>query len=164
MRCSVSEDKNLEQANRLDVLFFLFIYLWLKFLLNIYSIILVWIWFCCLSPFSTFFFCLPNSFFSPLSFYGLPRRDAQVLQFSLIRGGFCCCLIKNRPYNLIVVPPSKVNPEHYIFSPFGILHVHPVEGSETMTLGTWHRNSTVWHELQRIPFFKNCLLRKALTW
>uniref|UniRef100_A0A8C8VX39 Dynein heavy chain domain-containing protein 1 n=1 Tax=Peromyscus maniculatus bairdii TaxID=230844 RepID=A0A8C8VX39_PERMB len=68
-----------------------------------------------------------------------------------------------KPYNLIVVPPSKVNPEHYIFSPFGILHVHPVEGSETMTLGTWHRNSTVWHELQRIPFFKNCLLRKALT-
>ncbi|KAL6073385.1 hypothetical protein STEG23_013716, partial [Scotinomys teguina] len=68
-----------------------------------------------------------------------------------------------KPYNLIVVPPNKVNPEHYIFSPFGILHVHPVEGSETMTLGTWHRNSTVWHELQHIPFFKNCLLRKALT-
>ncbi|CAH6792870.1 dynein heavy chain domain-containing protein 1 [Phodopus roborovskii] len=68
-----------------------------------------------------------------------------------------------KPYNLIVVPPNKVNPEHYIFSPFGILHVHPVEGSETMTLGTWHRNSAVWHELQNIPFFKNCLLRKALT-
>ncbi|XP_040612918.1 dynein heavy chain domain-containing protein 1 [Mesocricetus auratus] len=68
-----------------------------------------------------------------------------------------------RPYNLIVVPPNKVNPEHYIFSPFGILHVHPVEGSEAMTLGTWHRNCAVWHELQQIPFFKNCLLRKALT-
>ncbi|XP_075827899.1 dynein heavy chain domain-containing protein 1 isoform X4 [Microtus pennsylvanicus] len=68
-----------------------------------------------------------------------------------------------RPYNLVVVPPNQVNPEHYIFSPFGILHVHPVEGSETMTLGTWHRNSTIWHELQRIPFFKNCLLQKALT-
>ncbi|CAO2582639.1 Dynein heavy chain domain-containing protein 1 [Lemmus lemmus] len=68
-----------------------------------------------------------------------------------------------KPYNLVVVPPNQVNPEHYIFSPFGILHVHPVEGSETMTLGTWHRNSTIWHELQRIPFFKNCLLQKALT-
>ncbi|ERE80223.1 dynein heavy chain domain-containing protein 1 [Cricetulus griseus] len=68
-----------------------------------------------------------------------------------------------KPYNLIVVPPNKVNPEHYIFSPFGIMHVHPVEGSETMTLGTWHRNSALWHELQNIPFFKNCLLRKALT-
>lgn len=63
----------------------------------------------------------------------------------------------------MVVPPNKVNPEHYVFSPFGVLHVHPVEGSETMTLGTWHRNAALWHELQRIPFFKNCLLRKALT-
>ncbi|KAM7329095.1 hypothetical protein ACRRTK_010708 [Alexandromys fortis] len=69
-----------------------------------------------------------------------------------------------KPYNLVVVPPNQVNPEHYIFSPFGILHVHPVEGSEAMTLGTWHRNSTLWHELQRIPFFRNCLLQKALTW
>ncbi|XP_076795999.1 dynein heavy chain domain-containing protein 1 isoform X2 [Arvicanthis niloticus] len=67
------------------------------------------------------------------------------------------------PYKLVVVPPDKVNPEHYIFSPFGILHIHPVEGSEAMTLGTWHRDSVLWHELQRIPFFKNCLLRKALT-
>ncbi|XP_029421417.1 dynein heavy chain domain-containing protein 1 isoform X3 [Nannospalax galili] len=68
-----------------------------------------------------------------------------------------------RPYNLIVVPPNKVNPEHYVFSPFGILHVHPAEGSETMSLGTWHRHSVLWQELQSIPFFKYCLLRKALT-
>ncbi|VCX31204.1 unnamed protein product [Gulo gulo] len=68
-----------------------------------------------------------------------------------------------RPYNLMVVPPKKVNPEHYIFSPFGILHVHPVEGSETMTLGTWHRHSVLWQQLQFIPFFKYCLLYKALA-
>eukprot|EP00072_Mus_musculus_P038285 XP_006508453.1 PREDICTED: dynein heavy chain domain-containing protein 1 isoform X6 [Mus musculus] len=67
------------------------------------------------------------------------------------------------PYKLVAVPPDKVNPEHYIFSPFGILHIHPVEGSEAMTLGTWHRDCALWRELQRIPFFKNCLLRKALT-
>lgn len=40
MRCSVSEDKDLEQANRLDAFFFLTIYLWLKFL-SICSVILV---------------------------------------------------------------------------------------------------------------------------
>ncbi|XP_073940911.1 dynein heavy chain domain-containing protein 1 isoform X2 [Castor canadensis] len=68
-----------------------------------------------------------------------------------------------KPYELMVVPPKKVNPEHYIFSPFGILHIHPVEGSETMTLGTWHRHSVLWQQLQFIPFFKYCLLRKALT-
>ncbi|XP_054997738.1 dynein heavy chain domain-containing protein 1 [Sorex araneus] len=68
-----------------------------------------------------------------------------------------------RPYNLVVVPPKKVNPEHYIFSPFGVLHVHPVEGNETMTLGTWHRHSVLWQQLQFIPFFKHCLLRKAFA-
>ncbi|XP_039074792.1 LOW QUALITY PROTEIN: dynein heavy chain domain-containing protein 1 [Hyaena hyaena] len=68
-----------------------------------------------------------------------------------------------RPYSLTVVPPKKVNPEHYIFSPFGILHVHPVEGSETITLGTWHRHSVLWQQLQSIPFFKYCLLHKALA-
>ncbi|XP_070931284.1 dynein heavy chain domain-containing protein 1 isoform X17 [Macaca nemestrina] len=68
-----------------------------------------------------------------------------------------------RPYSLMVVPPDKVNAEHYIFSPFGILHVHPVEGSETMTLGTWHHHCVLWQQLQSIPFFKYCLLRKSFT-
>ncbi|XP_042762000.1 dynein heavy chain domain-containing protein 1 isoform X17 [Panthera leo] len=68
-----------------------------------------------------------------------------------------------RPYSLVVVPPKKVNPEYYIFSPFGILHVHPVEGSETITLGTWHRHSVLWQQLQSIPFFKYFLLYKALA-
>ncbi|XP_033062486.1 dynein heavy chain domain-containing protein 1 isoform X2 [Trachypithecus francoisi] len=68
-----------------------------------------------------------------------------------------------RPYSLMVVPPDKVNPEHYIFSPFGILHVHPVEGSETMTLGTWHHHCVLWQQLQFIPFFKYYLLRKSFT-
>ncbi|XP_061236540.1 dynein heavy chain domain-containing protein 1 isoform X3 [Bos javanicus] len=67
------------------------------------------------------------------------------------------------PYSLMVVPANKVNPEHYIFSPFGILHIHPVEGSEAMTLGTWHHHSVLWQQLQLIPFFKYCLLRKALA-
>nr|KAF6324397.1 dynein heavy chain domain 1 [Myotis myotis] len=66
-----------------------------------------------------------------------------------------------RPYSLVVVPPNKVNPEHYIFSPFGVLHVHPKEATETMTLGTWHRHFVLWQLLQLIPFFKYCLLRKA---
>nr|KAF6394612.1 dynein heavy chain domain 1 [Molossus molossus] len=66
-----------------------------------------------------------------------------------------------RPYSLVVVPLSKVNPEHYIFSPFGVLHIHPAEDTEAMTLGTWHRHSVLWQQLQFIPFFKYCLLRKA---
>ncbi|XP_048217210.1 dynein heavy chain domain-containing protein 1 [Perognathus longimembris pacificus] len=68
-----------------------------------------------------------------------------------------------KPYDLIVVPQNKVNPEHYIFSPFGVLYVHPLDGSEAMTLGTWHRHSVLWQRLQFIPFFKYCLLRKAIA-
>ncbi|XP_010642591.2 dynein heavy chain domain-containing protein 1 [Fukomys damarensis] len=68
-----------------------------------------------------------------------------------------------RPYDLVVVPPKRVNPEHYIFSPFGVLHIHPEEGSEAMTLGDWHHQSVLWQQLQFIPFFKYCLVRKALT-
>uniref|UniRef100_A0A4X2K2J9 Dynein heavy chain domain 1 n=1 Tax=Vombatus ursinus TaxID=29139 RepID=A0A4X2K2J9_VOMUR len=68
-----------------------------------------------------------------------------------------------RPYSLTVVPQSLANPEHYIFSPFGVLHVHPVEGSELVTMGVWHRHAMLWQQLQNIPFFKHYLVRKALT-
>lgn len=116
-------------------------------------------------PISTFFSASLSPFSLPLSSPDFLQVCAQILWFSLIRLGFCCCLlIINSPYKLVAVPPDQVNPEHYIFSPFGILHIHPVEGSEAMTLGTWHRDCALWRELQRIPFFKNCLLRKALTW
>ncbi|XP_043849749.1 dynein heavy chain domain-containing protein 1 [Dromiciops gliroides] len=66
-----------------------------------------------------------------------------------------------RPYSLTVVPQNRAKPEHYIFSPFGVLHVHPVEGSELIALGIWHRHSVLWQQLQDIPFFKHYLVRKA---
>ncbi|XP_072466221.1 dynein heavy chain domain-containing protein 1 isoform X6 [Notamacropus eugenii] len=68
-----------------------------------------------------------------------------------------------RPYSLTVVPQNQAKPEHYIISPFGVLHVHPVEGSELITLGVWHRHAMLWQQLQNIPFFKHYLVRKALT-
>ncbi|KAM5248505.1 LOW QUALITY PROTEIN: dynein heavy chain domain-containing protein 1 [Ctenodactylus gundi] len=69
-----------------------------------------------------------------------------------------------RPYDLVVVPPNKVNPEYYILSPFGVLHVHPEEGTEAISLDTWDRHCALWHQLQCIPFFKNFLIHKALIW
>ncbi|KAJ1121057.1 hypothetical protein NDU88_009185 [Pleurodeles waltl] len=68
-----------------------------------------------------------------------------------------------RPYDLVVVPKSQVNPEHYVFSPFGVLHTHPEEGADTMTLGAWHREAIQWKLLQDIPFFRLYLVRKAFT-
>uniref|UniRef100_A0A8C8SJT4 Dynein heavy chain domain 1 n=1 Tax=Pelusios castaneus TaxID=367368 RepID=A0A8C8SJT4_9SAUR len=68
-----------------------------------------------------------------------------------------------RPYDLVVVPKWQANPQHYIFSPFGVLHVHPEEGAEALTLGEWHREAMLWQLLQCIPFFKHCLVRKAFA-
>ncbi|XP_044881349.1 dynein heavy chain domain-containing protein 1 isoform X10 [Mauremys mutica] len=68
-----------------------------------------------------------------------------------------------RPYDLVVVPKRQANSQHYVFSPFGVLHVHPEEGAEALTLGEWHREATLWQLLQCIPFFRHCLVRKAFA-
>ncbi|XP_073183208.1 dynein heavy chain domain-containing protein 1-like isoform X1 [Lepidochelys kempii] len=68
-----------------------------------------------------------------------------------------------RPYDLVVVPKRQANPQHYVFSPFGVLHVHPDEGAETLTLGEWHREALLWQLLQCIPFFRHYLVRKAFA-
>nr|XP_033804381.1 dynein heavy chain domain-containing protein 1 [Geotrypetes seraphini] len=66
-----------------------------------------------------------------------------------------------RPYDLVTVPKLVLGPEHYIFSPFGIVHVHPEEGADVMTLADWHREAVLWELLQDIPFFKHFLIRKV---
>uniref|UniRef100_A0ACB8FFR5 Uncharacterized protein n=1 Tax=Sphaerodactylus townsendi TaxID=933632 RepID=A0ACB8FFR5_9SAUR len=70
-----------------------------------------------------------------------------------------------RPYDLVVVPKRLAAPHHYVFSPFGVLHVHPEEGTEALALGAWHRQAMLWQLLQHIPFFRLFLVRKAfLRW
>nr|XP_034971207.1 dynein heavy chain domain-containing protein 1 [Zootoca vivipara] len=68
-----------------------------------------------------------------------------------------------RPYDLVAVPKRLANPQHYIFSPFGVLHVHPEEGSEAFSLGDLHRQAVLWQLLQYIPFFRLFLVRKAFV-
>ncbi|XP_074917982.1 dynein heavy chain domain-containing protein 1 [Chelonoidis abingdonii] len=68
-----------------------------------------------------------------------------------------------RPYDLVVVPKHQASSQHYVFSPFGVLHVHPEEGAEALTLGEWHREATLWQLFQCIPFFRHCLVRKAFA-
>lgn len=68
-----------------------------------------------------------------------------------------------RPYDLVVVPKWLADPEHYVFSPFGVLHVHPEEGSDALTLGAWHREAMLWQLMQHIPFFRLFLVRKAFV-
>ncbi|KAH0625314.1 hypothetical protein JD844_033823 [Phrynosoma platyrhinos] len=68
-----------------------------------------------------------------------------------------------RPYDLVAVPKHLINPQHYVFSPFGVLHVHPKEGSEAFSLGDWHREAVLWQLMQYIPFFRLFLVRKAFA-
>ncbi|XP_033001694.1 dynein heavy chain domain-containing protein 1 [Lacerta agilis] len=68
-----------------------------------------------------------------------------------------------RPYDLVAVPKRLANPQHYIFSPFGVLHVHPEEGSEAFSLGELHRQAVLWQLMQYIPFFRLFLVRKAFV-
>ncbi|XP_072332032.1 dynein heavy chain domain-containing protein 1-like [Scyliorhinus torazame] len=68
-----------------------------------------------------------------------------------------------RPYDLIVVPKHKLDPEHYVFSTFGVLAISPGLGSEVMSLGDWQREAMLWRALTHIPFFKNYLLQRAFA-
>ncbi|XP_069041728.1 dynein heavy chain domain-containing protein 1 isoform X2 [Lepisosteus oculatus] len=68
-----------------------------------------------------------------------------------------------RPYDLHVVQKSKANPEHYVFSPSSVLHVQPNHSSDLTPLRDWHRESILWSALQKIPFFRNFLIRKTFT-
>ena len=54
-----------------------------------------------------------------------------------------------------------MNPEHYVFSTFGVLHVYPDQPSESMTLAEWQREAVLWKACSGIPFFKNHLVSKA---
>jgi hypothetical protein len=54
----------------------------------------------------------------------------------------------------------QVNPEHYVFSTFGVLHVYPDQPAESMSLSDWQREAVLWTAVSNIPFFKNFLVLK----
>jgi len=54
-----------------------------------------------------------------------------------------------------------VNDEHYIFSTFGVLHVHADKTSESMSLAVWQKESVLFAAARKIPFFKNYLVLKT---
>ena len=58
----------------------------------------------------------------------------------------------------------QINPEHYVFSSFGVLHVYPDQPAESMTLAQWQRSAVLWKAISAIPFFKHYLMRKAFSW
>ncbi|TPP41138.1 Dynein heavy chain and region D6 of dynein motor family protein [Leishmania donovani] len=65
------------------------------------------------------------------------------------------------PYDLVATKKGSEEPEHYILSATGIVHVRPGMPSEVMTLADWMKEASLFNILRKIPFFKNFLLYKA---
>eukprot|EP01012_Entosiphon_sulcatum_P032728 TRINITY_DN4157_c0_g3_i1.p1 TRINITY_DN4157_c0_g3~~TRINITY_DN4157_c0_g3_i1.p1 ORF type:complete len:4135 (-),score=940.22 TRINITY_DN4157_c0_g3_i1:62-12466(-) len=69
--------------------------------------------------------------------------------------------LKFRPYDLQVVMRGEQNPEHFVISATGVVHVEPDQPSEVVSLSDWMRESTLFDVLSRIKFFKHYLIGKA---
>ena len=69
------------------------------------------------------------------------------------------------PYNLIVVPRKKMNPEHFVVSSHAILHVIPNRPSELVPLNEWYKEALLFNATLKFNFFKNFLIAKMfLRW
>lgn len=68
--------------------------------------------------------------------------------------------VRYDPYNLVVVPEDKVNPEHYVISSHCVLHVNPHGPSESQSLAEWYREACLFKAISSIGFFKNFLVTK----
>ena len=67
------------------------------------------------------------------------------------------------PYNLVVVLPYEVKPDHYIASRFGFFNIQPDGSTDPIPFSVWCRDAALFSILQKIPFFKNYLVRKMLV-
>ena len=56
---------------------------------------------------------------------------------------------------------DKVEPEHFIFSTFGVLHVIPGGTNETQSLAEWMKEAVLYKAISSLPFFKNFLVKKS---
>lgn len=75
----------------------------------------------------------------------------------------CDCRHFN-PYNLVVVLPYEVKPEHYVASRFGFFNIHPDGSTDPIPFSVWCRDAALFLALRKIPFFKNYLIRKMLSY
>ena len=66
------------------------------------------------------------------------------------------------PYYLQIVPKARAEPEHFIASKFGLLHVYPDGENDLQSFADWSREATMFCLLRQIPFFRHYLLKKAL--
>ena len=90
--------------------------------------------------------------------------QGRLKQHELIYLNHCPTDVKDfNPYNLVVVLPYKVQPDHYIASRFGFFNIHADGSTDPIPFSIWCRDAAMFTTLRRIPFFKNYLIRKMLA-
>ena len=67
------------------------------------------------------------------------------------------------PYDLTVVSKTHMDPEHFVISKFGILHVYPDGESTLQSFAEWLQEASLFAMLKQIPFFRIYLLRRAFS-
>ena len=85
---------------------------------------------------------------------------------SAVKFVYCNQVIEERvfrPYDLSVVRRAEQNPEHYVISSSGVVHVRPSQPSEVITLSDWIRESALFNVLRRVRFFRTYLTYKAFV-
>lgn len=65
------------------------------------------------------------------------------------------------PYNLAVTLKTKVMPEHFVISNFGIIHVYPDGMSDFQTFADWLREASMFTLMRQIPFFREYKLKRS---
>ena len=66
------------------------------------------------------------------------------------------------PYQLQVVPKTQRDPEHFVASMFGILHVYSDGECEHQSFAGWSRDKIIFNLIKEIPIFRDYLPRKML--
>jgi hypothetical protein len=107
----------------------------------------------------------------PVSINGMPLRDA----FDVI-DAFASGLLQSEaesvylnyshldrcnPYDLSVTLRTKVMPEYFIISNFGIIHVFPDGTSDFQTFAEWLREASMFTLMRQIPFFREYKLKRT---
>lgn len=86
---------------------------------------------------------------------GLLRSDAESVYLNYSHSDHCS------PYDLSVTLKTKVMPEHFVMSNFGIIHVYPDGMSDFQTFAYWLREASMFTLMRQIPFFKEYKLKRS---
>ena len=66
------------------------------------------------------------------------------------------------PYQLQVVPKTQTDPEHFVVSMFGLLHIYSDGECEHRSFAGWSRDKIIFNLIREIPIFRDYLPRKML--